>query len=365
MSKKEEIAGKFRKFMDSIAEKDAVAVLHHTDPDGVCSGVIISKLVEKKRGRKPEFHLNQGTSEIAVKDETVGFLKSSSVNKVIIVDLGVDQEPEGIKKIEAFADILVLDHHKIYNDISSKKTTFIKPQLFSDVKPGAYAAAKLCFDMSMGYADVSELDWVAAVGIIGDCGFEEWKKFLDDVFKKHSIEKKPEIFETELGKTASLISDAECFDSSKAHDAFEVVYSAKEPKDVLESELKKYREAIESEIEYWTEHLAEFAEATENMIFYLLKSKYRIKGAISTRLSLAHKDKTIIVMQDIGNMMLGISARRRDEKIAMNELLEKATEGLEGSNAGGHVPAAGGRIMKKDFNEFKKRIFELAGNGQV
>ncbi len=363
MGKKEDIAGKFRKFIDSITKEDVVAVLHHTDPDGVCSGVIISKLVDKIRGKKPDFHLNQGTSEIAVKDETVEFLKNSKVNKAIIVDLGVDQEPGGVKKIEEFAEILVIDHHKIYNDIGSNKTTFIKPQFFSDVKPGAYAAAKLCFDLSMEYADVSELDWVAAVGIIGDCGFTEWKSFLDGVFEKYQIEKKPEIFETEIGKTATLMSDAESFDSKKAYTAFEIVYGAKEPKDVLESELKKYKDVIESEIEYWTEHLSEFAEITESMIFYLMKSKYRIKGAISTRLSMVYKDKTIIIMQDMGDGTIGISARRRDEKTAMNELLEKATEGLEESNAGGHVPAAGGRIKKEDFDKFKKKLFELAGNG--
>ena len=33
----------------------------------------------------------------------------------------------------------------------------------------------------------------------------------------------------------------------------------------------------------------------------------------------------------------------------MNELLENAVRGFEHAGAGGHIPAAAGRIMKKDL----------------
>jgi nanoRNase/pAp phosphatase (c-di-AMP/oligoRNAs hydrolase) len=36
--------------------------------------------------------------------------------------------------------------------------------------------------------------------------------------------------------------------------------------------------------------------------------------------------------------------------------LKELVAGFEGSNAGGHVPAAGARILLKDKEEFKKRV---------
>jgi len=40
----------------------------------------------------------------------------------------------------------------------------------------------------------------------------------------------------------------------------------------------------------------------------------------------------------------------------MNKLMKKGTEGLENATGGGHIPAAGGRFMKKDLQKFKENI---------
>jgi len=353
---------RFKEFINSIAKDDVVAVLHHTDPDGICSGVIMAKLVEKKRGKKADLRINQGSNDIAIQDSTVEKLRQIKASKVIITDLCVDQIPDNVLEIEKFAEILIIDHHKIYNDLESKKTIFIKPQLVSEKNPASYPATKLCFDLASEIEDMSDLDWVAAIGVIGDCAFNSWKDFLDSVFSKYKIEKKQDLFETSIGKSATLMSDAECVSKAKAAESFEVVYNAKSPDDVLNSSLKKYQEAVESERQYWLGHLEEFAEQDENFIFYLIKPKYEIKSSISTILSLEHPHKTIILVQDINDGNLYISARRRDEKVAANELLENCIKGLENATAGGHVPAAGGTIRKEDLSKFKKNLFNELKN---
>ena len=40
----------------------------------------------------------------------------------------------------------------------------------------------------------------------------------------------------------------------------------------------------------------------------------------------------------------------------MNKLMKKGVSGLENATGGGHVPAAGGRFMKKDLEKFKENI---------
>ena len=72
-----------------------------------------------------------------------------------------------------------------------------------------------------------------------------------------------------------------------------------------------------------------------------------------------YPDKTLIFLQHRGDGFVSFSARRQDFKIKCNELLENAVKGLKGAGAGGHVPAAAGRIKEKDLPEFKKRVLSM------
>jgi single-stranded DNA-specific DHH superfamily exonuclease len=88
--KNKKLVNKFKDFINSITKKDRVAVIHHTDPDGVCSGVIISKLVERARKKKIDLRINQKGNIHHITDRTLKKLKSKEINKVIITDLTVD-----------------------------------------------------------------------------------------------------------------------------------------------------------------------------------------------------------------------------------------------------------------------------------
>ena len=47
--KNKDLVNKYQSFVRGITNKDKVAVLHHTDPDGISSAVIMNKLVKKLR----------------------------------------------------------------------------------------------------------------------------------------------------------------------------------------------------------------------------------------------------------------------------------------------------------------------------
>ena len=63
MHKKEDMEKKFAIFISGISKNDRVAVMHHTDPDGVSSGVIMSKVIERTRGKKIDLRWNQGAGD--------------------------------------------------------------------------------------------------------------------------------------------------------------------------------------------------------------------------------------------------------------------------------------------------------------
>ncbi len=361
----EKCAAMLNNFASSISSTDKVCILHHTDPDGVCSGVIAAKIVEAISGKNISAHMHMPAGVISADSEIIARLKSMGTTKLVVTDLGIDQSPQAVKIIERFAEIIVIDHHKIYNDISSEKTRVVKPQLFSEIPPGSYPASKLCFDLGRGASCIESLDWIAAVGLIGDCSFIQWKSFVDSVLEKHGMEKMKDVFDTVLGRIASIISNAESYDSAQASEAFSILYSAKSPFDALNSRLKDYNEIVGAEIARLAGRMESDAEKKNGIILFRINSKYRVRGPLSTKLSLMNPSSTIILVQDNGDGTIGISGRRRDGKVAVNDLLEKAVAGINGASAGGHAPAAGGAVPSKSFDEFRKRLFSTGCGGRA
>ena len=356
------IEKKFIEFIRGIAKSDRVAVVHHTDPDGVSSGVIAAKTVERVREKKIDLRWNQRSGDIQINDDTIKTLKKHKINKVIITDLGVDQDPSTLKKVAEFADVLILDHHKIYNDVNKGNILMIKSQHVSEeIEPASYCASKLCYDLGSSVCDLDDLDWVSCIGIIGDCAYPQWKPFVDKVLKKYGIRNEKEIFDTKLGEVASLLSESESYAQENVEKCFQVLYDAKGYKDVLSSSLKRFHEKVKKEVDKWKRLVKEKAEYYDGLIIFMVDSKYHIKSSLSTHLSFKFPHKTVIVMQPTDGMV-SVSARRQDREMPMNTLLEQAIVGLEGANAGGHVPAAGGKVRQEDLFLFKKNILKLTEN---
>jgi len=53
------LLNKFLDFFKSLTPEDKVGIIHHTDPDGVSSGVIVWNIVSRVRGKEPDFRINQ------------------------------------------------------------------------------------------------------------------------------------------------------------------------------------------------------------------------------------------------------------------------------------------------------------------
>lgn len=356
--KNQALINRFKKFIISIKPSDRVAVIHHTDPDGVCSGVIISKVVEKVRGKKIDLRLNQKGNVHTITPKTFNLLKSKKINKLILTDLGADENPKYLKKVEKFADVLLIDHHKIYNNLSSKKTVFIKPQLFCKIDPARYAVAKMCYDLGGLVTGVSDLDWLAAVGSIGDIATKPWTAWLNRVFKKYKIKKKKDLFRTKFGDCAILISSAESFDVKNVKLAFDTLYKAKSYKDVLKSKLKNFRKKIDDELHKYLKQLKKNALFEKDIIYYEIKPKYHTKSPLCTILGQKYPHNSVFVV-DISRNPVGISGRRSDVKIKINKSLEDACKGIPGASAGGHAVSAGATVQKKYYPKFKTRLFNI------
>src|SRR3989338_4711317 len=92
----------FKKFAVSLKNSDKIAIIYDSDSDGLSSAVIVSKAVDRLVGKNPEHAFFQSHSIVALLDETIDKLEKNAVNKLIVLDLAVDQDAVQVKKAEKF-----------------------------------------------------------------------------------------------------------------------------------------------------------------------------------------------------------------------------------------------------------------------
>lgn len=340
----------FEKFINSIKKTDKIAIIYHPDVDGVCSAIIVTKALERLE-RKPSLIFTQKAHEIEITKATITKLRKARISKLIILDLDVDQDPSTIKDVEKFAKILILDHHIKRADLNSKKTLMIKAQDISKLSGDQYCASKLSYDLFYSVVDISDLDWVAAVGIFGDKGMETWKDFLRETANKYAVNVKrfEEIEELiDYSRAAQL----------KIDKIFETLSSANNMSDVLQSELREHEKVVRRELEHYIKGARRLAEIHNDieLVWYEVAPKYNIKSKLASDLSIKYFPKqTVLIITK--NTLADVSARRQDRKISMHELMLKGLEGIKGSG-GGHIPAAGATFPSKYLELFKENIMK-------
>jgi len=356
---REELLERFKKFCKGLSKQDNIAIIHHSDADGFCSALVTAKAIEKLVGKMPVFLQPYEYGNVEQATKAVSQMREKKVNTIIVLDIGIDSAPHQLGDKADFEKCLIIDHHKMYKDLNDDKIVFLKSQFFTEKDPSSYVTSKFAFDLFSHVADVSEFDWIACLGILGDMNLKNWQEFVQDTLKKRKLSL------TLLYKLLDLIASVEVLDSSKMPELFKLFYKTRNLEELLESPFKehllKFKNEKDSQIRGFNERAEQFPEI--ELYFYAINSKLEnIKSYVINELSELHPNKTIILMQDLGKDRIRFSARRLDFKVKVNDLLVEAIEGIENSTAGGHVPAAAGSIPKKDLEKFKKNVVEILKN---
>ena len=346
----------FDKIAKSYSKKDKIALIHDLDADGISAAVIVMHSLEIFRGKGPDLVVTQRYKTVEILPETIGAISAAGISKVIIVDMASEQVFDSLKKLESVVGhVLILDHHKRYTYPSSKGVLILKSQDVSGIDPSRYPASKLVFDLFSRLVNLSQFSWIAAIGVLGDNQLKQWETFVQSVVEEHSVSLH------ELKKCMHIISAVEVLAPQRLNELLMFIFSLKEPADFLSSEFSNYLNSLESEILSTIEKFNSQKEFFNDLdlVWFNFFSKNNLKSVVINRISNDfYPDKTVIVVQDKGDDYLYISARRQDFKVKVNDLLEAAVKGFDGAGAGGHIPAAAGRIKKQDFTEFKKRVLE-------
>jgi len=202
-----DVLKRFDDFVSNLSEKDRICIFFDPDPDGIAAAVIANKAIERLVGRKAGMVMYQEHGDLEIKRENIEKLKSSGINKIFIMDLAVDQYPERVQEVSEFAEVCILDHHKVYNDLNSDRIVHLKPQMFDSDEPSSYITAKMSYDLFIKHVDISDMDWLAAVGILGDAAWRRWKDFMSEVCRKYGIDFS-KLLESKIGNVMRLIASA-------------------------------------------------------------------------------------------------------------------------------------------------------------
>ena len=328
---------RFFEFIQGLNDKDKVALISHTDLDGISAAKIVNDVIDA------DILKFVGYEEL--NDDLIEELKKSKIKKIIFTDLMI-KEHLFIKKLEKFAEILIIDHHRFDNDFNSDKTVFLNAQDF--------CASYLAYYLFFKTQDIEKLDWLVACASIADWMYfknKEWmksvfEKYGDNFFIQEGIRKSGKFWDLQWKLSLALVYFKE--DLRRVYDSIGVDFGKI-------GDLEKYSGGVQKEIDDALLRFEKEKREIKGGYFWEFKPRFKVESIISTLVGSKYRDKTIVIGRDDGKYYK-FSARRQDKKEDMNKLIGELTFGLEEADGGGHIAASGGHVLLKDKGEFKRRL---------
>lgn len=331
----------FLNFINSIGKEDGVAVITHTDLDGVASAILIDKILKSKGVEiKKLFFINlkqSGMFDEALKET------EPKINKIFVTDINISSDFAGFEKLKQKAEVFVVDHHP-YNVAPSPY--IIKTRTEDCTAFTIYNLAEKAFDLE-------RFRWLVCSTMVSEMSYidESNLRFIQGIYLGVTFEN---INNSDPGEIAKIIASSLIYFKGKEKKIFDLVSKNELGKlekyyEVIEDEVIKYIDKFRKEEKFYPE---------KNIHIFYDNPKFSITSIVTTLLSMEKPDDTFIFVSDIEDSpgFLKVSSRNQGGKVDLNLLMRQGVSGLENSNAGGHFRASGAVLMKKDFQKFKENL---------
>lgn len=342
-------------FIKKIKPTDGVVIIFHNDGDGICAASILLKLFEKLGLRHP-YIISQ---PMPTDKNMLKRIQTSVPDKIIFLDLAIDQQQPVLKKVRGICDVLIIDHHVIFKNMNNGNIVHLNPRLKNKniYQSASYVTYKLCSEI----ADMADYLWMACVGAIADYDLNDSKDIIEDAEKKY-----PEIFrchekpyDTYFGRIGDMLAAAKGTKALTCEQMVETIKKCEKYDDVEHQKnsgkmIEAYRN-MQNEIMHVMDDFEANAERIKSLIMYQIKSKYNLGSVISTKVAEKYPEK-IVIIYERSNSKIKISGRSQ-KGMKVGRLLQKAAKDLQAS-AGGHDAAAGATLQEKDFEKFKENLIK-------
>lgn len=335
---------RFVSFIRSMNEDDRVALISHTDLDGLVAAKIVQTVLN------PLVVTFVNYEELA--QPLVDELREQHITRVIFTDLYIGNE-FFLKELESFAQVLILDHHLAQKDWNSSRTTFLKVE-------NGYCAGFMCYSLFSKLTNLQIFEWLVACSCISDYCHVKPSDWLSKVYAKHG-----DLFEqvgTYVRKTGPLwdmqetLSLAIIYFKERTSGLNHILNSLGAEYGSI-GDLARHAEEVKGEVERLVGLFDREKQTFSGGYLFECDPRFQCSSMVSSILSGRDIHSIIITLRPDAHLPIyHMSARRQDKQQDMAAFLKKLLEGLEESDGGGHVPAAGGHFLKKDLHEFKRRL---------
>ncbi len=345
MAMEQEIRRRAVKFLADL-KNSSVAVFFHDDGDGICSACVMKRFAERE-----EVEASFTSIAMPPSSEQKRHIVTTPSSRFVLLDLGMDQFPSVIRSLEKKGKVLIIDHHKVHNNMNSENVIHYNPLLW---KENVYLAASLLtYELCNEITDLNDCAWIAAIGVISDCNVKDARFFLSKVKEMYPgfLKDVENPFDSKFGKLVQYISAVRSHGIS-CETIMERLSKFSSPHEMLHDDWFK---------SYFTRFLVEMENEIENarskslkfgsFLFHELKSRLRIRSELATRLSFLFPDKIVFVYK-VSNDMAKISVRTQRD-IDLYSFLKDVLSNFSFKNFGGHKRAC---AIEMSMNEFQRFI---------
>lgn len=327
-----------KEFLDNINNKDCVAVIHHDDGDGFCSGILYYDWCELKKAKVENFVYSINKSKLKQ-------FELEKFNKIIVCDLASGFMAEEFE--------LIKDKQIFYTDHHPREGILPKEILELVTTGGGYIPSSRTAGELTGIKP-----WLSLVGVITDSGYlySENQSFIDKNLKQIGM-----TLDEFKENISSIITNFLVYFDKNLEEAFIILQKLKSVREV--KKLRKYSEPVEEEVQKFVQEYESKKEKLGDVNFYYFEPTFQVKAPICGIIGHQDPDEIYIFSSPKHNRdYIGLSARNTSQRRNMVELLREGIKGLYDASAGGHIPAAGGQILAKDIDKFKKNIRKFLNN---
>ncbi len=210
---------KFARFVEEAKGKGTIFVLCHSDADGLTTGAILT-LALRRAGATVET-LATGKGGSAWSDETAALLAERRPAALIVGDLGVRAEP-----VWTGGPTFFVDHHRP-SGLPSDAEARVVTGYGLEPTPTSALLALACVG-GLENVEVGDLDWIAAMGVLGDLGDKAPFSIVSRAKKKYGA--------GVLRDATTLVNAPRRSASGDASAALRLMLTAKHPKEIVSGE---------------------------------------------------------------------------------------------------------------------------------
>lgn len=329
----------FQAFVDRLTQTASVVALHDSDADGVTAGVVWQRAFERAGFTAvqrviPDRERNAWTA--ANRDR----VKAARPEALFVMDLGSQTEP-----VLSGVPTCFIDHH--HPEGVPPGDTLISAYTWDPVPNTSWLVWHLC----QSIADVSDLDWIAAIGILSDLGDKAPFELLTAAKRKYTAKY--------LKEATALINASR----RASHYAPEVAATAllthADAKSLVNStslEVEQLRQA-RAEVKIALEEARKVAPVFAGKVALLrLNSPCQIHPLIAQSWR-SRLPNYVVIAANEGYLSDRINFSARSNSMNVLEFLraQQIAEG-EGTYGHGHDQASGGSLPRDRWNELLAQL---------